>query len=55
MNNSFPSAIVRAYLAALGQITAHLQQGYVKRQQEPAGPPPKRRSSDRYPPTPYTR
>ncbi len=46
MNTSFPSVLVRAYLAALGQVTAHRQHGQVKREESISGPP-KRRSSDR--------
>jgi hypothetical protein len=46
MNTSFPSTLVRAYLAALGQIAAHLPLGLVNSQQKPAGPPPRRRRSD---------
>ncbi len=55
MNTSFPSALVRAYLAALGQIAAHLPLGLANSQQKPAGPPPRRRRSDRNPSSPQTR
>jgi hypothetical protein len=55
MNTSFPSALVRAYLAALGQIAAHLQPGRVPRQQQPAGPHPGRRSGDRNASSPQNR
>ncbi len=55
MNTSFPSALVRAYLAALGQVAAHLPQGYVSRQQQVAGPSPQRRAGDGDAPVPQTR
>ena len=54
MNTSLPSALVRAYLAALGQIATHVQQGLVK-DKKPAGPPPRRRASDRDATAPQTR
>jgi hypothetical protein len=54
MNTSLPSALVRAYLAALGQIAAHVQQGLGKTK-KPEGPPPRRRASDRNATAPQTR
>ncbi len=46
MNTSFPIALVRAYLAALGQITAHTQHRPGKGE-EKISASPNRRSTDR--------
>jgi hypothetical protein len=51
MKAIFPSSLVQAYLAAVGQITSQLHIVGVKRSEKESAPP-RRRASDRNPPLP---